>query len=318
MTNEATAPAANMGDGDDLILPFKFDGADIRGRLARLGSALDTVLKAHDYPNAVAQLLGEALILSATIAGTFKFDGRFVLQASTDGPISLLIADFTTDGSLRGYARFDADAVAQAEKDMAISAPVPRLMGAGHLAFTVDQGADMESYQGVVAVEGATLADCAHEYLRQSEQLAAAVRVEVGKVEGNWRGGAIMLEQLAGAPADGRSEEDAEDDWRRALALLGSVKSEEVLDADLSGGALLYRLFNEDGVRVYEPSTLQAKCRCSAERMETVLASFGKEDLQSMVVDGQITATCEFCNAVYNFDPDNLPEREEAGDEKNG
>jgi molecular chaperone Hsp33 len=316
MTDNPTAAAATMGDGDDLILPFKFEAADIRGRIARLGPALDTVLKAHAYPDAVARLLGEALILAASIAGTFKFDGRFVLQASTDGPVNLLIADYTTDGNLRGYARFDAQAVEKAEADKTISAPVPRLMGAGHLAFTVDQGQDMESYQGVVAVEGATLADCAHEYLRQSEQLAAAVRVEVGKVDGNWRGGAIMLEQLAGAPADGRTEEDAEDDWRRALALLGSAKPDEMLDIDLSGGALLYRLFNEDGVRVYDPAPLRAKCRCSGERMETVLASFSAEDIQSMVVDGQITATCEFCNAEYIFDPARLgPEQADQNDD---
>ena len=306
MTDRETAVAASQGGDDDLILPFKFDQADIRGRLTRFGPALDKTLKAHDYPDAVARLLGEALILASSIAGTFKFDGRFVLQASTNGPVSLLIADFTTDGALRGYARFDAEAVAKAESEMAISSPVPRLMGTGHLAFTVDQGADMESYQGVVAVEGATLADCAHEYLRQSEQLSAAVRVEVGKVAGNWRGGAVMLEQLAGAPADGRTEEDAEDDWRRALALLGSATSEEMLDVELAGGALLFRLFHEDGVRVYDPMTLQARCRCSKERMETVLGSFSEEDLQSMVVDGQISATCEFCNAEYSFQPDQL------------
>jgi molecular chaperone Hsp33 len=309
MTDEVTAYAASKGGDDDLILPFRFDQADIRGRLARMGPALDKVLKAHDYPDAVAKLLGEALILAATIAGTFKFDGRFVLQASTNGPISLLIADFTTDGALRGYARFDEKAVAKAEADMVISAPVPRLMGTGHLAFTVDQGADMESYQGVVAVEGATMADCAHEYLRQSEQLSAGVRVEVGKAGDIWRGGAIMLEQLAGAPEDGRTEEDVEDQWRDAMAKLGSVTTEEMLDADLAGGALLFRLFHEDGVRVYDPRTLEAKCRCSAERMEAVLASFSEEDLQSMVVDGQISATCEFCNAEFSFKPDQLADR---------
>ena len=299
-----TAFAASQGREDDLVLPFRFENADIRGRLLRLGPAIDTILKAHDYPEAVAKLLGEALILSATIAGTFKFDGRFVLQASTDGPVSLLIADYTTDGALRGYARFDAEAVAKAEADMVIQAPVPRLMGAGHLAFTVDQGQDMENYQGVVAVEGATLADCAHEYLRQSEQLSAAVRVEVGKSGDVWRGGSIMLEQLAGAPADNRTTEDAEDDWRRAMALLGSVTSDEMLDVELAGGELLFRLFHEDGVRVYEPSALEARCRCSRERMETALSSFSAEDLQSMVIDGEITATCEFCNTKHVFTPD--------------
>ena len=308
MTDEPTAFAASQGHEDDLMLPFKLEQADIRGRLLRLGPAIDKVLSAHDYPDAVARLLGEAMILSATIAGTFKFDGRFVLQASTKGPVSLLIADFTTNGNLRGYARYDAEAVAKAEEEMLISAPVPRLLGTGHLAFTVDQGEDMENYQGIVALEGATLADCAHEYLRQSEQLSAAVRVEVDRAgdapNAPWRGGAIMLEKLAGAPAEGRTEEDAEDGWRDALALLGSVKKTEMLDVDLAGGALLYRLFHEDGVRVYDAHELQAKCRCSKQRMETVLESFTTDDLQSMTVDGLITVTCEFCNSAFDFKPD--------------
>jgi len=313
MNHEVTAAAATQGRDDDIILPFRFENVDLRGRLARLGPSLDKILTAHDYPDAVATLLGEALTLATVIAGTFKFEGRFTLQTSSQGPVGLMIADFTTDGALRGYARFDADAVTAAEAEAAISGPVPRLLGSGHLAFTVDQGADTETYQGVVGLEGATLADCAHEYLRQSEQLAAAVRLEVGRIDGDWRAGALMLERLAGAPADGRGEDEAEDDRRRALVLLGSAQPDEFLDADLSGGALLYRLFHEDGVRVYQPASLEARCNCSRERMISVLATFSAEELTDMVVDGVVTSTCQFCNAEHAFSQEDIEARRSPG-----
>ena len=302
MTDMSSARAATQGQSDDIILPFRIENADVRGRLVRLGPALDTILSAHDYPRDVAGLLGESLALAAVMAGTFKFDGRYTLQTSGDGPIVLMIADFSTSGALRGYARFDAKAVAAAN-DHASTAIVPRLLGNGLLAFTVDQGTDMESYQGVVRLEGATLADCAHEYLRQSEQLGAAVRLHVAHTHDGWRAGVIMLEQIAGTPEDGRSDDDVEDNWRRAVALLSSIKNEELLDCELAGGSLLYRLFNEDGVRVFKSRALEAKCRCNRDRMINVLASFDQSELTDMIVDGKITSTCQFCNAEYEFLP---------------
>jgi len=296
----ASAHAASQGQSDNIILPFRLENADVRGRVVRLGPALEAILSAHEYPDAVATLLGEALTLAAVMAGSFKFDGRYTLQTSGDGPITLMIADFSTNGDMRGYAVYDAAALAAAAAD-GPSAVVPRLLGNGLLAFTVDQGADMETYQGVVRLEGATLAECAHDYLRQSEQLGAAIRLDVDKTDHGWRAGAIMLEQLAGGPQDGRSDEDAEEIWHRAVTLLSSVKVSEMLDVDLAGGSLLYRLFNEDGVRVFEPSALRAQCRCSRERMVNVLTSFDPAELQDMIIDGEISSTCQFCNAVYVF-----------------
>jgi molecular chaperone Hsp33 len=295
--------AASRGQGDDIILPFRLEDADVRGRLVRLGPALDAILSAHDDPEDVATLLGEALTLAAVMAGSFKFDGSYTLQTSSDGPISLMIADFSTNGDMRGYAVYDAEALAAAE---ASGGAVPRLLGAGLLAFTVDQGPDMETYQGVVRLEGATLADCAHDYLRQSEQLKAAVRLDVGRTKNGWRAGAIMLEQLAGLPEEGRSVEQAEDSWRRAVALLGSAKVSETLGLELAGGSLLFRLFNADGVRVFESAPLQAKCRCSRDRIVTVLASFQPDELHDMVVDGRISSICQFCKTEYTFTPAEL------------
>jgi len=306
MTDSPTAHAASQGRSDDIILPFRIENADVRGRLVRLGPAIDTILSAHDYPEEVAVLLGEALSLAAVMAGTFKFEGRYTLQTSGDGPILMMIADFSTSGALRGYARYDDEALAAASDKSA--AVVPRLLGNGLLAFTVDQGADMESYQGVVRLEGATLADCAHAYLRQSEQLGAAVRLQVARTDTGWRAGAIMLEQLAGTPEDGRSAEDVEDNWRRAVALLSSVENDELLDNELAGGSLLYRLFNEDGVRVFDATDLEAKCRCSRERMVNVLASFNPDELTDMIIDDKISSTCQFCNAEYIFTPAEIAE----------
>ena len=291
--------AESRGQSDNIILPFRLENSDVRGRVVRMGPALEAILSAHDYPDAVATLLGEALTLAAVMAGSFKFDGRYTLQTSGDGPITLMIADFSTNGDMRGYAVYDTAALAAAEDSS--SAVVPRLLGNGLLAFTVDQGADMEAYQGVVRLEGATLTDCAHDYLRQSEQLGAAIRLDVGKTDQGWRAGAIMLEQLAGGPQDGRSDEEAEEIWHRAVTLLSSVKVSEILDADLSGGSLLYRLFNEDGVRVFDSSALRAQCRCSRTRLINVLTSFEPAELQDMIIDGEISSTCQFCNATYVF-----------------
>jgi molecular chaperone Hsp33 len=293
-------------NADDLILPFKLETADVRGRLVRLGPLVDEVLVRHAYPHAVSVLLGEMLVLAAAIARSFKFDGTFSLQAEGEGPVELMIADFTTSGEMRAYARTSGSASGTFSfDDVSGGSPsVPQLLGAGRLAFTLDQGPDTERYQGIVPLEGATLVDCAHAYLRQSEQLDAALRVDVtGPREGApgaWRAGGIMVERLASDRPDDPDDE-AEDDWRRALALVGSIAPGELSDAALAPEDLLYRLFHEDGVRVFTPLPLVAACRCSRERMQELLAGFSEADIADMVEDEAITATCKFCNQVYRF-----------------
>jgi molecular chaperone Hsp33 len=292
---------------DDLVQPFETEPFHLRGRLVRLGPTLDTIVKRHDYPSPVATMLGEAIALAVALSSALKYEGIFTLQTKGDGAIRLLVADVSSTGAVRGYAQYDAAKLAQATANGAApTTSVPRLMGAGYLAFTVDQGEDTERYQGIVALEGATLADCIHHYFRQSEQIATGIKVAVRQdAQGRWRGGCLTLQRL---PAGERAEimesgEAAEDGWRRALILMASSTSEELTDAALSPEALLFRLFHEDGVRAFRTHAVRAECRCSRERIERVLLSLPAEERRDLgEADGSVTVTCEFCNQSHRFD----------------
>ncbi|SRR5579875_661406 len=294
-----TAPIA-----DDIVQPFQVDPFRLRGRLVRLGPLLDRILTRHDYPAPVAAMLGEAIALAVSLSGALKYDGVFTLQTKGDGPIRLLVADVTTAGGVRGYAQFDADKLAGLESAGALS--VPRMLGAGYLALTVDQGEYTERYQGIVALEGASLADCVHHYFRQSEQVEAGIKVAVAQRAGadgrpRWRGGALMIERLP--KAGGTAMREAEDEgWHRAMVLMSTSTSDELVDPALAPEALLFRLFHEDGVRAYRPHALVAKCRCSRERVERMLAALAPRDIAELKVDGKLVVTCEFCDARYSFD----------------
>ncbi|HET7594501.1 MAG TPA: Hsp33 family molecular chaperone [Stellaceae bacterium] len=296
---------------DDLVQPFQIDASGLRGRLVRLGPVLDEILTRHDYPEPVALMLGEAIALAAALAGALKYDGVFTLQTRGDGPIRLLVADVTSAGAVRGYAQYDAEKLAKTVAAVAggttgIGDSVPRLLGAGHLAFTVDQGEHTDRYQGIVELQGATLAECAHHYFRQSEQVEAGLKVAVARLPDNdgtarWRGGSLMIQRLP-PEGDAGKRDAAEDGWRRAVILMSSSTSRELVDPDLAPEALLFRLFHEDGVRAYRRHDLAARCRCSRERVETVLRMMPAEELATMKVDGHIIVTCQFCSAVYDFD----------------
>src|SRR6476619_4380964 len=169
---EAPIRAPSAVPVDDTVLPFEVGALDLRGRLTRLGPALDDILTKHDYPAPVGKLLGEALVLTTLLGTSLKFEGRFILQTRTDGPVSFLVVDFKSPDRLRAYARFDAARL----KDGQTSG---ELLGKGHLAMTIDQGADMSRYQGLVALDGGTLEDAAHEYFLRSEQIPTRVRLAV-------------------------------------------------------------------------------------------------------------------------------------------
>ena len=186
------------------MLPFEVASLDLRGRLTRLGPALDDILTKHDYPAPVGKLLGEAIVLTTLLGSSLKFDGRFILQTQTDGPVSFLIVDFQAPDRLRAYARFDAARLKEGLNSGA-------LLGQGHLAMTIDQGPDMSRYQGLVALEGGTLEDAAHEYFLRSEQIPTRVRLAVGEEwrggEGprhRWRAGGMLLQFLPKAPERAR------------------------------------------------------------------------------------------------------------------
>lgn len=289
---------------DDLIQPFQIDRFDLRGRLVRLGPAIDTILTRHAYAEPVAALLGEAVALACVLAAAMKYEGIFTLQTKGDGPVRLLVADVTSDGALRGYAEADA---ARLEAALAgpVENPVPRLLGAGHLAFTVDQGPHTERYQGIVDLAGATLADCAHHYFRQSEQLDAAIRLAAARdAAGHWRAGAMMIQRLPGAREDNDWDGDGvEDGWRRALTFMGTATSAELLDPKLAPNDLLFRLFHEDGVRAFRPRPLAARCRCSRQRVADMLARLPREEVLACrePESGEVVVTCQFCNTNQRF-----------------
>ena len=301
---------------DNVLQPFEIENHAAQGRMVRLGDALDQILTAQDYPAEVAGLLGELQVIAALMSGTLKFDGVLSIQVKGDGPINMLLVDVTTDGHMRGYAKFNKDKLSLVSINCS-GAPqqqVPRLLGAGYFALTVDQGSETQPYQGVVALEGATLADCAHAYLRQSAQLDAALKVFVENVAGvegsSWRGGGIMVQKSSFSGfqhIDGEAtDSEFEDAWRRIVAFLGSCTNDEILDVYLHPHDLLFRLFSEDGVRVFDPSSFIMKCRCSRERVQNVLVSFPREELESMKIGDDVVVTCEFCNANYRFDANHI------------
>lgn len=288
------------GTQDDAVLPFAIEQQDVRGRLVRFGPALNRILAAHAYPPSVGRVLAEVLTLTALLGSMLKEDGRLTIQTKSDGAIGLLVADYFDGGSVRGYAQFDPESVALYGKAASLKA----LTGTGYLALTMEQGEEGERYQGIVDLDGETLSDCATAYFAQSEQTPTRLRIAVDQDEtGWWRGGGLLLQHLSRGEEGGERllSPDQQEDWHRVSTLMMSVRDEELIAPDLASQDLLFRLFHEEGVRVFAPNQLVNQCRCERERLRSVLARFPKEDLDHMEKDGVITATCEYCNRHYGF-----------------
>ncbi|HYG25898.1 MAG TPA: Hsp33 family molecular chaperone [Caulobacteraceae bacterium] len=288
---------------DDLVAAFQIEGWPLRGRIVRLGGAIDEVLARHDYPEPIANLLGEACALAALVGSSLKFEGKLIVQAQGDGPVSLVVADYDTTGGLRGYCSYDPARLEGVSHGFALPG-AKTLLGGGVFIMTVDQGADMDRYQGIVAIEGETLALCAEQYFAQSEQTPTRVRLSVGQVdtgEGRtWRAGGILIQNIAADDARGATE----DVWERAQALFSTTGEDELIDPTLPGETLLWRLFNEDGVRVFEAKPLRAFCRCSVDRVATVIQTFSDEEKAEMTEpDGKIHVKCEYCSRTYALEP---------------
>ncbi|MBN34639.1 MAG: molecular chaperone Hsp33 [Rhodospirillaceae bacterium] len=293
----------------DSIQPFQIDGLNLSGRLVRLGETVDQVLTQHCYPEPVSRLLGELMALAAALGSGLKFDGRLTAETRGDGPIRLLAVDFMSDGAMRGYASFDAEGVTAAQDHTATeSSPVPRFLGNGLLALTVDQGPDTELYQGIVKLDGATLGDCAHNYFQQSDQVDTALKLAIGDGEDGWHAGALTLQRLAelGAGDEPVFRADREDAWRTGVALLGTATSSELIDGRLSTHDLLYRLFHEEGVRVFDPRAVRFQCSCSDERALAILGQMPAKEIEDLVVDGVLEVVCQFCNRTQVFTPDQI------------
>ncbi|MGJ5202495.1 Hsp33 family molecular chaperone [Bradyrhizobium sp. HKCCYLR20261] len=317
--NLDTSRAPSAVPVDDAVLPFEVAALDLRGRLTRMGPALDDILTKHAYPAPVGKLLGEAIVLTTLLGSALKFDGRFILQTQTDGPVSFLVVDFQAPDRLRAYARYD-EARLQELKEQAKDSGT--LLGKGHLAMTIDQGPDMSRYQGLVALTGGSLEEAAHEYFLRSEQIPTRVRLAVGEEwsggKHRWRAGGLLTQFLPQAPErlrqadlppgdapEGTELHAVEEDeaWVEGQSLVATVEDVELIDPALSGERLLYRLFHERGVRVFDLVPLQARCSCSRDAVANMLKSFSPEDRADMVKDDKVVVTCEFCSSVYQFTP---------------
>ncbi len=304
---------------DDIVLPYTVESLSTRGRLVRLGAAIDAILKRHAYPEPIARVVGEAAALAVMLGSTLKLEGRFQLQTKTQGPLHMLVVDFDAPSNLRALARFDEAALAE----RLAAGGEGDLLGEGHLAFTVDPGGDMSRYQGVIALEGQGLEQAAHAYFERSEQIPTLVRLAVGQsvtAQGvEWRAGGLLAQFLPDSPErrrqvdfdPGDAPEGAvpeaspdDDEWVEAKARAATTEDHELIDPTLSSERLLFRLFNERGVRVAEPTPLSDACRCSAERIDAMLQSFSPEERAAMIGDdGMIGVTCEFCSTKRVFDP---------------
>jgi len=307
---------------DDSVLPFAVAPLDVRGRVVRLGAELNRIVRQHAYPPEIARAVGEAAALTVLLGSALKTEGRLQLQTRSQGVIGMLVVDFDAPGSLRAYARFDAEALEGARR--AHTADPASLLGHGHLALTVDHGPVATRYQGVVALDGRGLETAAHEYFLQSEQIPTLVKLAVGEIvppggnEPEWRAGGLIVQFLPDSPERRRAVQheqgappdhpaatpDGDDAWDEATALTASVEAHELLDPLLSSERLLYRLFHERGVTVFDHLPVRHACRCGQARIESLLRQFRSAELRDMIDDaGRISVTCEFCGAVRYFDP---------------
>lgn len=288
----------------DQAVGFALPARHARGRLVRLGPLLDDVLSAHDYPAPIARILSEALVLAGLLGATLKdAAGQLTMQAQTEsGIIDLLVCDYR-DGQLRGYVRFDADRL----KESALP-DLFALFGKGYLAITFDQAVSGERYQGIVPLEGSSLAEAAQHYFSQSEQIPSLVRLAVNDT-GHIAGG-ILLQHLPEGE-EGRDRLHTRLDhpeWEHVRILAETIRANELFDADLSLEDLLWRLFHEEEeVRVLATTPLSKGCRCSFEHVRGVLSRFATDERAEMADDeGFISVDCEFCSRVFPIKLDEL------------
>ena len=297
---------------DDTVLPFQLDGCDIRGRVARLDTALERLLSGHDYPMPVEAMVAEAALLTAMIGQTNKLRWRLSLQVRGDGPLRLIATDYyapETEGAaarIRAYASFDADRLD------AQSPGFPQI-GKGYFAILIDQGTDMAPYQGITPIAGASLSDCAEAYFDQSEQLPTRFALSLGRssLRGGaeaWRAGGVMLQHMPqAAGASPRERDSISEDWARANLLLDTVEALELVGPKIQPPELLLRLFHEENPRVFDPQAVHFGCSCSEDKVRQSLSIYSAKDIATMTTpEGTVTADCQFCGAHYVMDPATL------------
>lgn len=306
--SSAPAPLEGVAPVGDRILGFSVAERNVRGRVVRLDAALNAVLAAHDYPAPLATLLGEALVLTALLGATFRDEGfgdagaagggQLTLQAQAKGgPVDLLVCDYRA-GAVRGYLRHDG---VPAATDLA------SVFGVGHLAITLDPTAGSERYQGIVPLEGASLAEAAELYFFQSEQLPTLLKIAVRWDAGaGWVGGGLLVQHLARAEIGGErlSVADMHPDWSHVLALAATTSDAELTDLALAEEELLWRLFHDEAVRVTPGPVPTRGCRCTLAHIASVIGQFPPGERAEMAGDdGRIKVDCAFCARSFSLEP---------------
>ena len=314
---------------DNSVLPFQLDRADIRGRLVRLDTVLETILGQHSYPVPVAALVAEATLLTALIGQSVKLRWRLSLQVRGQGAIRFIATDWfapETEGAparMRAYASFDAEALAAAPAE---ARPFD-LLGGGLFGMTIDQGPDMAPYQGITPIAGSGLAHCAETYFAQSEQIPTRFALAMGEAAApgevrRWRAGGLMLQHMPKASPHAKQEASGPDgllapedfldgahaeNWSRAVMLMETVEALELIGPLVGADEVLLRLFHEEGPRVFPARPVQFGCTCGPQKVVDALATCDADEIAGMITaDGEVTADCQFCGAHYAFDPADL------------
>lgn len=265
---------------DDKIFRFLFENLSIRGQIVRLHTSAKAVFENQNYPEHIASQLGQSLAAATLLAGTIKLDGSLILQTQSDGPLHTLVAQATDEGTIRGLARWRGDAPV---------GNLQKMCGQGRLIFTIDAEGS-ERYQGIVELTGENLAMAIDEYFKRSEQLKTRIWL---MSDGQYAAG-LMLQHLPSSTA-------SDDDWHRLELIMQTIQADELYT--LPAEDLLYRLFNEDQVRLYKPKDIKFNCNCSRERIETTLRALGREDIDDLIEEkDSISVDCEFCSKNYQFD----------------
>lgn len=296
---------------NDKCLSFNLDNNAFRGRIVRLDNVLSDIFSHQSYPDNIAAAVAETSVLGVLISSLMKFDGIFTLQMQGNGPLSVLVADVTSEGKVRATAKYDAKAIEDAQvlrKTEGQIEPAPHWLGQGNLIFTIDQGKNTDLYQGVVDLQGKNLAECALRYFKNSEQIDTHLRLFLQKDNTSWKAAGILIQKMP--TKGGKDVSDDKDElaelWNEDKILTDSLKQEEIFDEKLSLEDILFRLFHEHQVRVAKENEYHFGCRCSREKLLNTLSSMKKEDIDDMVENGKITATCNFCGQVYSFDKSEL------------
>lgn len=287
---------------DNVIQPFRLEKSNVRGRMVRLGTVLGDMLEQHNYPPPISSLLSELLTLCMLLSAMLKYDGVFSLQISGDGPIRTLVADVTSRGEARAYAGFDEGAVKKmAKRKKTGKTGHYHLLGKGYMAFTVDQGTIESRYQGIVELKGSSIVEAMQHYLTQSEQIKTFFKIAIHPQDNYWRTAGIMIQQMPEEDAGKVGAEPNMEDWTRAAMLLSTCSEEELLSPTLHSADVLYRLFHEEGVRIYSPTHLRFRCRCTRDRVIDILRTIPRPEIEKVCAkEGKVMIKCEFCSEEYD------------------